>query len=1332
MASSNGNALMFFVNGKKITDHNVDPELTLLSYLRRKLHLTGSKLGCGEGGCGACTVMLSRFDHQAKKILHYAVNACYTPVCAVHGMAVTTVEGVGSSNKLHPIQERLAKAHGLQCGFCTPGIVMSMYALLRNNPQPTSQGIEDALVGNLCRCTGYRPILEGLNTFTENGCCGNPSACCKKLEGDEDMICGLFTPSDFAPYDPSQEPIFPPELQLSDEFNSTTVRFIGKSMTWIRPITLTELLRLKLEIPDAKLVVGNAELKFELMGKQSGHQTLISPTYIPELNHVEVSNDSMTFGSSVTLTCMGEALKKRVEEIPRVNGQAFTALLEMFEMFGDVQLRNVSGIGSHIMTASPLSDLIPLLMAAGATVNAASHQGGSRSVALDMKFITGYRKTCLKPDEVLVSVTIPSSKENEYFNGYRVKKQVHRRDKAIAMVNAGCRVELDEKSDIVKEMTLSFGGTGPSVVMATQITNKTKGRKWDDNLLKDVLQMLNEDLPISPEGGMVEYRKALVQSYFFKFYTRVLSELHEKQPHTTTTPLPDFHESALSTIQKEETTGTQLFQAIPAGQSANDPIGRPLRNESGIQIVSGEAVYCDDIPPIPGELYFALVLSRRAHSKIISIDTSAATSLDGVHCYVGMADVAGKNLWAGGDPSDNDKELFASEKVLHVGQLIGGIVAESPELASKAAKLVKVVYEDLDYVLTIEEAIKCGSFFEPVLRLEDGNVEEQFEQSDHVIEGEFFIGAQSHFYMETQCCVVRPQERDEMMVHSASQDFFNVQKLVAEVLGISCNKVTVKTRRLGGGFGGKEGPSADMAAACAVAAKKVGKPVRIMLERDKDMQFVGTRHTAIAKYKVGCSKEGKLKAMEMELFFNAGFVKEISYPVVTQGLSSLHNAYKIPAYKVHTKVCKTNITSCCAMRGAGTPQANAIMESIMDGVIRKCGLSPEKVREMNFYQEGDVDNFFQEMPDIGNLYRCWNECLQRSDYYQRKEEVESFNRTSRWKKRGLAIVPFKRIVGFQLAFLNQASALVHVYTDGSVLLTHGGIEMGQGLYTKTIQIASRVLRIPPERIHINETSTDKIPNATTTSASTGTELVGNAVKIACETLMERLEPIMYENPKGSWDDWVQAAYFNRVSLSASGFFKYPGNISVNWDNLREGRNQFHFSYGVACSEVEIDCLTGDHQLKRTDIVMDIGESLNPALDIGQIEGAFIQGYGYHVTEELRYSQQGELLTRGPGMYRIPEVGDIPSQFNVTLLKGAPCKSGIYSAKGIGEPPLHLAVSVLMAIKEAISSARSDHGLSGQFELNSPATPERIRLACTDDFSDKAKTSEAGEDFFVRP
>ncbi|XP_077980210.1 xanthine dehydrogenase/oxidase-like [Glandiceps talaboti] len=1326
--------LIFFVNGKKITDGDIDPETTLLSYLRNKLHLTGSKLGCGEGGCGACTVMLSRYDHQNKKILHQAINACYTPTCAVHGMAVTTVEGVGSSKtKLHPIQERLAKVHGMQCGFCTPGMVMSMYALLRSSPEPVTKDIEGAIKGNLCRCTGYRPILEGFNTFAVNGCCGNPSACGLGANDDTSVNRGrgFVNTDEFARYDPTQEPIFPPELQLDDQYNSTTVRFIGKYVTWIRPVTLDELLRYKSDTPGARLVVGNAEVVFEMRKQHKETLTLLSARHIPELNKIEITDDVIIFGASVSMTSVQQTLKKRMEDIPQHKGRIYNALVEMLNDIGGVQVKNVAGIGSHIMTASPLSDIIPLLMAAGTTVMVASKKDGCRQLTLDMNFFTGYRTTCLKKDEILLSVSVPTTKQNEFFAGYKVKDQVHRNDKDIAMVNAGMTVLFEDHSDTIKEISLSFGGTGPTVVLATELSDQMSARKWNNELLEDVLRMLSKDLPLSSSGGMVEYRRSLLQSFFFKFYLKVLGDL-KCQDISTVTP-PETYQSATKVMESQTVLGTQFYQAVSVGESSIDTIGQPVMNESGIQIVTGEAVYCDDVPPEPEELHLAFVTSTKAHAKIVKIDTIEALALEGVHAFVGAEDVPGSNAWSVADPTNLDEELFASNEVKHVGQPIGGVVAKSFALARKAAMLVKVDYEDMENILTINDAIQNESYFYPFLHQEHGNIDEEFEKSDFVIEGEVYMSGQCQYYMETQSCIAKPQERDEMLVIGSTQNLMGVQLVTASALGVSANKVTCKVRRLGGGFGGKLFGALRVIPACAVAAKKVGKPVRIALTRQEDMQMIGTRHPALGRYKVGFSKDGKLRVTEAEVFLNAGCTTDISLTVRDYIICQIHNAYKVPAYKVAVKLCKTNIASSTAMRGFGTPQGMMVIETIMDHVAGKCGLLPEQVRAVNLLKKGDVDNLLHELPDIGNLKRCWTKCIEKSDFENRKQEVDLFNSENRWKKRGIALVPQKTQIGYSANFLNQGAALVHIYTDGSVLLTHGGIEMGQGLHTQTIQIASRVLRIPFERIQVNETSTDKVPNATATGASTGTELFGTAVKIACETLMERLEPMIQENPKGTWEEWISAAYFNRVSLSATGFFKYPKQLNFYPDNIHGSCTNFYFSYGAACCEVEIDCLTGDHQLKRADIVMDVGDSFNPALDIGQIEGGFIQGYGMYTQEELRYSKSGKLLTRGPGMYKLPRAGDIPRQFNVTLLEGAPSKVGLYSSKAMGEPPLLLGIAVLMAIKNAIMSARSDAGLSGYFRLDSPATSERIRLACIDKFTDKVQeSSEYEECFFVRP
>uniref|UniRef100_A0ABM0MJG8 Xanthine dehydrogenase/oxidase-like n=1 Tax=Saccoglossus kowalevskii TaxID=10224 RepID=A0ABM0MJG8_SACKO len=1219
--------------------------------------LTGSKLSCGEGGCGACTVMLSKYDHVDKKISHYAINACYTPVCSVHGMAITTVEGVGSTTKLHPVQERLAKSYGLQCGFCSPGMVMSMYTLLRNNPEPTALQIEHCLGGNLCRCTGYRPILEGFKTFAQNGCCGNPSACNASRQDEDNVLSRLFEPSDCTPYDPTQEVIFPPELQTSDELHTKTVRFVGESLDWIRPTSLEELLILKTELPAAKLVVGNAEV--------------------------------------------------------------------------DQQLRNVAGIGSHIMSASPLSDINPMLIAAEVTLNVASHKDGKRTVSLDDKFFTGFRSTCLKPDDVLVSLTIPCSKKGEYFGGYKVKNQVHRRDRDVAMVSAGMKVLFQDNTDVIKNINLSFGGTGPTVVMATEVMGRIQGRKWDECFLNDVQQMLVESVQLSAEGGFLEYRRNLLQSFFFEFYLHVQNGLNQELPDTVT-PVPSSYKSALTPLEMPPSSSTQLFQDVPNGQSVDDPVGRPIMNESSLQLATGEAIFLDDITPEEGELHLALVTSKRACAKLVSIDASEATSLAGVSCFVGASDVPGKNAWSSLNPDNLDDFIFAPDEVLCIGQVIGGIVADTPQLARKASKLVKVEYEELEHILTVDEAIDKESFMHPIRCLEEGDLNGEFKKSDFVVEGEVRVGGQYHYYMETQCCIAQPKERGEMVVTASSQTMSNTQVRVAAALGIPANKVTCKIRRVGGAFGGKDTRTLNFVMACAVAAKKAGRTVRLVIGRDLDMQAVGMRHPVVGRFKVGFNKDGKLRALESEIFYNAGYSYDLSMVLVEAGMHQLHNAYAMPAYKLTGKACQTNIQSNTSMRAAGTVQPMAIIETIMDTVAIKCDISPSKIREINLYKVGDTDHFYQDMPDVMNLKRCWDECLVKSGFHIRRQETDQFNRDNRWKKRGLAIVPIKRMTGLPGSFLNQGAALVHIYMDGSVLLTHGGIEMGQGLHTKTIQIASRVLRIPSERIHINETSTDKIPNATPTVGSSATELFGSAVKIACETLMDRLDPFMKENPKGSWEQWVSAAYFNRVSLSTTGFYKYPGEIGFNWEDHRASRLVYNFIYGAACCEVEIDCLTGDHQMRRVDIVMDVGKSLNPALDIGQIEGAFMMGYGLFVVEELRYSQRGELLTRGPGMYKIPCVSDIPRQFNVHLLKDATNPNGIYSAKAIGEPPCLLGVSALVAIRDAISSARSDIGLHGNFQLDCPATPERIRLACSDEFPKPDKKATCSDDYFVRP
>lgn len=430
------------------------------------------------------------------------------------------------------------------------------------------------------------------------------------------------------------------------------------------------------------------------------------------------------------------------------------------------------------------------------------------------------------------------------------------------------------------------------------------------------------------------------------------------------------------------------------------------------------------------------------------------------------------------------------------------------------------------------------------------------------------------------------------------------------------------------------------------------------------------------------------------------------------------NAYLIPNVRAQGWVCKTNLPSNTAFRGFGGPQAMLAGEHIIRDVARAVKKDVVEIAELNMYNDGDRTHYTQQLIDC-NIRKCWTECIAQSNYHKRKAEVNEFNNQNVWKKRGIALVPTKFGIAFTAQFLNQAGALVHIYTDGSVLISHGGVEMGQGLHTKMIQVASRALQIPSDRIHISETSTDKVPNTSATAASAGSDINGMAIFNACSILLERLKPYKEKYPGDGWNGWITKAYFDRVSLSATGFYATP-DIGFDTSNYK-GQPFLYFTYGAACSEVEIDCLTGDHQVIRTDIVMDLGCSLNPAIDIGQIEGGFMQGYGLFTLEEMVYSPTGTVFSRGPGMYKLPGFADIPGEFNVSLLKGTGNPRAIYSSKAVGEPPLFLASTVFFAIKEAIASSRRDHNRDEHFELISPATAARIRLGCHDKFIDKVSS-----------
>uniref|UniRef100_A0A8C6EJW0 FAD-binding PCMH-type domain-containing protein n=1 Tax=Microcebus murinus TaxID=30608 RepID=A0A8C6EJW0_MICMU len=1293
----------------QVTEKKADPEVNLLFYLRkvRILSFYCNRSGL-DGSCGACTVMVSRYNPKTKTIHHFPATACLVPICSLYGAAVTTVEGVGSiKTRIHPVQERLAKCHGTQCGFCSPGMVMSIYTLLRNHPEPTPDQITEALGGNLCRCTGYRPIVESGKTFcAESTVCQMKGSgkCCldseeKSFANRQEKICTkLYNEDEFQPFDPSQEPIFPPELiRMAEDPNKRRLTFQGQRTTWIAPVTLSDLLELRANFPKAPLVMGNTAVGPSIKFKNEFHPVFLSPLGLPELHFVNTTDTGVTIGAGYSLAQLNEALRLIVSEQPKEKTQTCRALLKHLRTLAGAQIRNMATLGGPVVSRPNYSDLNPILAAGNATINLIS-KDGQRQIPLNGPFLERSPEANLKSEEIVLSVSIPYSTQWHYVSGLRLAQ---RQENAFAIVNAGMSVKFEDGTNVIKELQMFYGSVGPTVVSASQSCKQLIGRRWDDQMLSDACRWVLDEIYIPPaaEGGMVEYKRTLIISLLFKFYLKVRQGLNKMDPQKFP-DIPEKFMSALEDFPIETPQGLQMFQCVDPYQPPQDPVGHPVMHQSAIKHATGQAVFIDDMPPIDQELFLAVVTSTRAHAKIISIDISEALALPGVVDVITAEDV----------PGDNNHEgeiLYAQNEVICVGQIVCTVAADTYVHAKEAAKKVKIAYEDIEpKIITIEQAIEHNSFLSAEKKIEQGNVEQAFKYVDQIIEGEVHVEGQEHFYMETQSILAIPKTEDkEMVLHLGTQFPTHPQMAITAIIFF----LILMPHKLPKCF-----PFPHFCVPTIfITSHRTGRPIRFILERGDDMLITAGRHPLLGKYKIGFMNNGMIKAADVEYYINGGCTPDESEMVLEFIVLKSENAYYIPNFRCRGRACKTNLPSNTAFRGFGFPQATVVVEAYITAVASQCNLLPEEVKEINMYKRISK-TAYKETFNPEPLRRCWKECLEKSSFYARKLAAEEFNKKNYWKKRGLAVVPMKFTIGIPIAYYNQAAALVHIYLDGSVLVTHGGCELGQGLHTKMIQVASRELNIPQSYIHLSETSTITVPNAVFTAGSMGTDVNGKAVQNACQILMARLHPIIRRNPKGKWEDWVAKAFEDSISLSTTGYYKgYQTNM--DWEK-EEGNAYPYFVYGASCSEVEVDCLTGAHKLLRTDIFMDAAFSINPAVDIGQIEGAFIQGMGLYTIEELKYSPEGVLYSRGPSDYKIPTVTEIPEEFYVTLVRSRN-PIAIYSSKGLGEAGMFMGSSVLLAIYDAVAAARRERGLTKTFTLSSPATPEVIRMTCVDQFTD---------------
>lgn len=773
--------LRFYLNGTKVVIDSVsiDPEITLLEYLRG-IGLTGTKLGCAEGGCGACTVVVSQLNPTTQKVYHASVNACLAPLVSVDGKHVITVEGIGNVKNPHPAQERIAKAGGSQCGFCTPGIVMSLYALLRNDTDPSELEIEEAFDGNLCRCTGYRPILDAAQSFSVKnscgkakangggGCCmengnanGNGGCCSTDTNGaNGDQPIKRFTPPGFIEYNPDTQLIFPPALK-KHEFKP--LAFGNKRKRWYRPVTMKQLLEIKSAYPSAKVIGGSTETQIEIKFKAMQYTASVYVGDIAELRQYSFKDDHLEIGGNVVLTDLEEICLKAVEHFGPVKGQPFQAIHKQIRYFAGRQIRNVGTPAGNLATASPISDLNPVFVATN-TVLVARSLDKETEIPMS-QFFKGYRMTALAPDAIIASLRIPvARKKGEYLRAY---KQAKRKDDDIAIVNAALRVSLSEENN-VESVDLVYGGMAATTIVAKEAVSYLSGKKWTDPAtLEGTMNALGRDfdLRFGVPGGMATYRKSLALGFFYKFYHEVLSELSLKES--------DIDEDARGEIERAISTGKKDHEAAQAYEQRI--LGKPNPHVAALKQCTGEAQYTDDIPVQKNELYGVMVLSTKAHAKILAVEVEAALDLPGVVEWVDHHDLPNPEANRWGAPVC-DEVFFAVDEVFTAGQPIGMILADSAKHAEAGARAVKVQYEELPAIFTIEEAIAKESYFQHYRYINIGQDEGAFdediwENADHVFSGVVRMGGQEHFYLETQACVVIPKPEDgEMEVYSSTQN----------------------------------------------------------------------------------------------------------------------------------------------------------------------------------------------------------------------------------------------------------------------------------------------------------------------------------------------------------------------------------------------------------------------------------------------------------------------------------------------------------------------------------------------------------------------------------
>ncbi|XP_015171182.1 PREDICTED: xanthine dehydrogenase-like [Polistes dominula] len=1225
---------------------SVPLDTSLYFFIREYAKLRGTKSMCLEGGCGAC-IVAATIKGQTM-----AVNSCLVPIYICDGWSIETIEGIGNRMKgYHPIQKTLAVMNGSQCGYCSPGMVMNLYSLLKDK-KLTMKEIENSFGSNICRCTGYRPILDAFKSFASDA----PPKLVETVQDIEESYKIKMCPKNGMPCKNGQ---------ICSPQNSRPISIKLEDSNFHKVLSIDNLFSIFQKYSNSTYILngGNTAHGVYRIEKKDLY---IDINDIPDLRRIEKTSNSLILGSNISLTVAMDTFEKYSKD----DGFEYLRhLARHIDLIAHVPVRNIGTIAGNLMIKHEHhefpSDLFLILQTAGASIHILESHGKKMEMNMSQFLKTNMRH------KIIYSIVLPSLDSSYEFRSYKI---MPRAQNAHALVNAGFLFKLDGNGNVVEKPNVLFGGIRPDFMHATHTENfLTHKCIFNKNVIKSALNMLDKEL--NPDHVLPDYspefRKTLAEGLFYKFILSIKSENIDSKLRSGGTIL----ERELSSAKQDFETNTNTW-----------PLNKPIAKMESIYQTSGEGQYVNDIMPLKDEVFCAFVSAEVASGTIKNIDASKALEMKGVVAFYTAKDIPGKNLFISSSSKMNllseDEMLFAEDKISFAGQPVGIIIATTHTIANEAVKKVKITFTDAlktKPIVTIDDALASNDKTRFLHRV-NKQAKETGKDTKCVIKGTFTVGSQYHFSMETQTCVCVPTE-DGMDVFAATQWMDLTQVSIAVCLGVQNNSININVRRLGGGYGSKLTRATQIACACALACYKLNRPVRFIMTIESNMMSIGKRVPAKQEYEVGVDDEGRIQYLNSTQWSNVG----ISFNEMT-GIHLMHylpNCYESDRWTCNGYEVKTDIPSNTWCRGPGSSEAIAMIENIMEHISMELKKDPIEVRLINMTEE-----------DRKVMESMIEDLKKSSDYDSRKNAIEIFNSENRWKKKGIAFVPIK----FPLVHFDQFNSMVSIYArDGTVSISHGGIEMGQGINTKVSQVAAYILGIDLELVKIKPTNNFIAPNNMFSGASITSEACAYATMMACKELLARLEPIKRELTNPTWQELVMTAYSKNVDLCARYMFTTKDITTYS-------------SYGVSVAEVEIDVLTGQHILRRVDLLEDAGISFNPELDLGQVEGAFIMGIGYWTSEDLIYDPKtGALTNYRTWNYKPPGAKDIPVDFRVSLRRNSPNRFGVLRSKATGEPPLCMSVVISFAIRHALNSARLDAGKSGWYPLGGPVTTEKILL-----------------------